>query len=76
MTLLRKSNCHQNLIDSKSGTVKNIPVGLGYTSLGSGHMSCSYCIGVDSRNNKIYVANAVSGTVSANEPGYGDCCKI
>ena len=56
------------VIDSKSGTVKNIAVGLGYTD------SCPYCIGVDSRNNKIYVANRLSGTVSAID-GNSDTVK-
>jgi YVTN family beta-propeller protein len=46
------------VLDSKSGTIKNIPVGEGATY-------CSpYCMGVDPADNKIYVANALSDTVS------------
>jgi DNA-binding beta-propeller fold protein YncE len=41
------------VLDSKSGTVKNIPVGTGYPA------SCLYCIGVDFGNNKIYEANCL-----------------
>jgi len=47
------------VIDSKSGTVKNIPVGIGL-----GGLLCPYCIGVDEKNNKIYVANTLSNTTS------------
>lgn len=47
------------VLDSKSGTVKSIPVGLG-----SPILPCAYCIGVDYMNNKIYVANEDSDTVS------------
>ena len=56
------------VLDSKSGTVKNIPVGIGNNA------SCPYCIGVDSMNNKIYVANGQSNTVSVID-GYSDTVK-
>jgi len=56
--ILNPGNGTVTVIDSKSGTIKNIPVGLGYSG------SCPYCIGVDSRKNKIYVANTISDTVS------------
>jgi DNA-binding beta-propeller fold protein YncE len=42
------------VFDSKSGTIKNISVGLGRDE------GCPYCIEVDSRNNKIFVANTDS----------------
>ena len=56
------------VLDSKSGIVKTIPVGLGYEH------SCPYCIGVDSRDNKIYVANGASSTVSVID-GKSDTVK-
>ena len=42
---------------SNTGTVTTIPVG-------NTGKSCPYCLGVDSVNNKIYVANPGSDTVS------------
>jgi YVTN family beta-propeller protein len=90
--ILNSANGTVMVLDSKSGTVKNIPVGIGYGT------SCPYCIGVDSRNSKIYVANTVSDTVSVIDgnsdtvkttipvgyhpqfilvtQGYQECCKV
>jgi YVTN family beta-propeller protein len=56
------------VLDSKSGTVKNIPVGIG------DDVSCPYRIDVDSLNNKIYVANTVSDSVSVID-GSSDTVK-
>jgi YVTN family beta-propeller protein len=66
--ILNPTNGTVTVIDSKSGTIKNIPVGLGSDSF------CPYCIGVDSWNNKIYVANSESGTVSVID-GNNDTVK-
>jgi len=51
------------VLDSKSGIVKSISGGSSERGV-SGSSECTYCIGVDSRNNKIYVANSASDTVS------------
>jgi YVTN family beta-propeller protein len=67
--ILNPGNGTVTVFDSKLGTVKTIPVGLGY-----GDFSCPYCIGLDSRDNKIYVANALSDTVSAID-GNSDTVK-
>jgi YVTN family beta-propeller protein len=56
--ILNPTNGTVTVLDSKSGTIKDIPVGLGSDSL------CPFCIGVDFLNNKIYVANSKSSTVS------------
>jgi YVTN family beta-propeller protein len=64
--ILNPGNGTVTVLDSKSGTVKNILVGLG---------SCLYdCIGVDSKNNKIYVANSDDNTVSVID-GNNDTVK-
>ena len=55
------------VLDSKSGTVKNIPVG-------SGSVCFRNCITVDQLNNKIYVANTFSDTVSVID-GNSDTVK-
>jgi len=51
------------VLDSKSGIVKSISGGSSERGV-SGSSECTYCIGVDSRNNKIYVANSASDIVS------------
>ena len=54
--ILNPGNGTVTILDSKSGTLRNIPVGLGIPP-------CPYCIAVDAMNNKIYVANTRSDTV-------------
>jgi len=65
--ILNSGNGTVTVLDSKSGTVKNIHVGFGESvkniPVGFGE-SCYSCIGGDWKDNKIYVANALSDTVS------------
>jgi len=67
--ILNPGNGTVTVFDSKSSTVKVIPVGLGDSGFG-----CPYCIAIDFRNNKIYVANSLSDTVSVID-GNSDTVK-
>jgi YVTN family beta-propeller protein len=66
--ILKPGDSTVTVLDSKSGTVKNIPVGLG------GPGGCPHCIAVDSTEDKIYVANSYSDTVSVID-GNNDTVK-